>query len=223
MAARIDIDDTLDHMEDEILYTRAALAADPDASDLLASTDDWLAQVDAARERDRAARVAVSEASASRRVANGRLDAACVGFGDALYLAAGKDRAAARWTRFFRGATSTASRFVRQPLRDEVAAVRAWLGVTGDDVLDAHRAELERWATAAQQALERTDATATARGEARVAREELADALTRQRDGLEAELVGRGQDRGLARDWPAVFFRTQRRSRGAPEAPPTPE
>ena len=41
MAAQIDKAMTFDDMESKILYTRAAVEADPDARDLLAITDGW--------------------------------------------------------------------------------------------------------------------------------------------------------------------------------------
>lgn len=39
-------------------------------------------------------------------------------------------------------------------------------------------------------------------------RERVAEDLTRARDGLEATLVQRAAERGLARSWPSRFFRT---------------
>ena len=210
MAAQIDTHMTLDDVESDILYTRAALEADPDASDLLSTTDSWLGMIDAVRAKGRDARTIQTRAAARRRIAGGRLDAECTRFGDALYLAVGKDRNAARWTRFFSGSHQTPSSFVRQAIRTQLTAVTAWLGVTGDDVLDAHRDPLTKWSGAMNEALDLTASTTTARGAYHVAREQLAEDLTRARDGLEATLVQRADERGLARDWPGLFFQTRR-------------
>ncbi len=46
MAAKIDHEMTFDDMEDEVVYTRAALRADPDARDLLPLTDGWMPAVE---------------------------------------------------------------------------------------------------------------------------------------------------------------------------------
>jgi len=69
---------TFDDAEDEVLFTRAALMADPDASDLVPMTDSWLPLIDTARAKDRTARAARVTADAARIVANDRFDTACV-------------------------------------------------------------------------------------------------------------------------------------------------
>jgi hypothetical protein len=207
---------TLDEAEDEILFTIAALKADPDAAELVSMTGDWLSLVDAARKRDRAARQAQMEADAARVVANDRLDRACERFGDELFLAVEKDRKSARWVQFFSVAVS---KFVRQRLDKQVQKVRGWLE-SSDGVLDKHRGPLDTWSKAAGEAVQKTHAVAMVRGEARIAREEMAEDLTRERDGLHDALSGRAREIGLPRDWPDLFFRTM--SRSAPEEAESP-
>jgi hypothetical protein len=216
---------TLDEIETEIFFTRAALKADPDAQDLLPMTDDWISLVDTARAKDRAAREAGADADATRVVANSRLDRACERFGDDLFLAVKKDRTAARWTQFFSVAVS---KFVRQALSKQVARVKAWL-LSTDPALEPHRGDLDTWSKASAAALAQTAGVATVRGEARIAREQTADDLTRERDGLYEGLSARARERGLPRDWASQFFRTAGGgSSGAeegepevePEAPP---
>lgn len=198
-----------------MLYTRAALAADPDSKELLPMTDGWLTRIDAARSLDRAYRVATAEATAQRQVSNGRLDAACVAFGDALYLAAGKDRTAARWTQFFK---LPVSRFVRQAFATQVTVVRGWLAIQ-DEALTAHRTPLDTWSQRAQEALAGTAATAAPLGAARPAREQLAEDLTRERDGLEDALAARARELKLPRDWSSLFFRVPARDRADDSEP----
>lgn len=220
MAAKITERMTFDDMETEVIYTRAALNADPDARDLLPLTDDWMPRIEAGRASDREARIAVATASAQRRVANFRLDAACTAFGGELRLDVNKDTSSARWKRFFSGAASMVSRFIRLPFAEQASRVRGWLTHTGDPVLERHRGPLDTWSAAAQESIEATKATAQVRGDAAVAREELAELLTRGRDGLEAALVERANERGLPRSWPKSFFRvrsTSRRSSGGGE------
>ena len=208
MAAQIDPKMTFDDMESEIIYTPAALEADPDARDLVPTTAGWMALIDEARAASRLSREAVARSDARRRVSNGRLDASCTSFGDELLLAADKDRKSARWRLFLQGGVSTMSVFVKLPLAEQVRRVKGWLDVTGDAVLDRHRAALTEWSSATDSALAATTATAGARGAAAVVRERVAEDLTRARDGLEAALVQRAAERGLARSWPALFFRT---------------
>jgi hypothetical protein len=203
---------TFDTFEDEMLFTRAALAADPDSADLVSATESWLGLIDAARAKDRDARAAIANTDAARVVANGRLDRACGAFGDDLHRAVEKDRAATRWTQFF---SVPVSRFVRQALSRQSVTVRAWLMSSMDAVLEQHRDALERWTAAAEKALVQTRGTALVRGGARQAREELAEELTRERDGLHDALRSRGRERGLPRDWSDVFFRVESRSGAA--------
>lgn len=210
---------TYDAMEDEVVFTRSMLKADPDANDFVDMTDGWLALIDAAREKDRAARVALAEADASRILANARLDRACEKFGDELWLAVDKDRTAPRWTRFFGGPVG---KFVRQRLSAQVERVRAWLGAD-DDVLAEHKAPLETWSTAADQALVKTRGVSLVRGQAQMARDELAEDLTRERDGLAEALAGRARALNLGREWPSLFFRKETRpDPGDDDATPDP-
>lgn len=220
MPRKLTADMMFDTIEEEILFTTAALAADPDAQDLAAATDGWLALLDAARAAERDARRAVVNTDARRAVANGRLDEACAAFGDDLYRAVDKDRTSARFTQFF---PAPVNRFVRQALSKQVQTVQAWLGSSKDPVVEQHRAELHAWSSAAQQALLDTRATALARGTARQAREHLAEELTRGRDGLHDALGARGRERKRPRSWPDAFFRAETRPTSAAEPePPAP-
>jgi hypothetical protein len=207
---------SFDMVEDEILFTMASLAADPDSKDLLSLTEGWLARLDEARTKDRGARQEMAGADALRAVANGRLDRACVAFGDDLRIVVGKDTTSPRFRQFFLHPVSI---FIRGSLPKQVAKVRAWLG-SEDEALEPHRAGLDRWSKAAADALERTNALALVRGQAQIAREQLADDLTRERDGLHEALSARSRAQGLDRRWPDLFFRTESRSRSRVEEAP---
>ena len=215
---------SLEVFEDEILFTRAAVKADPDAADLLSLTDAWMGMVESARAAAFRAREGVADADGARSVANHRLDAACEKFGDGLLLAVGKDRASARWTRFFDRAVS---RFIRMPLAAQVNRVKGWLTGAADAELDKNRTDLGMWTEKAAGALVATAGTATARGDAWIARDSLAEGLTAARDGLAEALASRARERNMGRDWPSVFFRTTPRRETVEEletapAPATP-
>ncbi|HZX00642.1 MAG TPA: hypothetical protein VFF45_00195 [Bacilli bacterium] len=200
---KIPITIAFDVAEDEVYFTRSTLKADPDAQDLLVFTDGWTGLVEQARTKERLAREALADADAARIIANDRLDRVCERFGDDLFRAVDKNRSAARWTQFFNVAVS---RFIRQALRVQVERVGGWLK-SNDPVLEQHRAGLTTWSKAAGDALQQTAAVATMRGAARMAREQLAEDLTRERDGLHDALSARARERGLPRDWPDLFFR----------------
>lgn len=222
---QMNADMPLDDSEDEVLFTRAALKADPLAADLLPLTDDWLGLVDAARAKDRAARIAEADAVAARVVANFHFDNACTRFGDDLFLAVAKDRESARWLRFFPIAVS---RFVKMRFDKQIQKVQSWLdpSVT-EPALDAHRSALTTWSQAAANSLGQTNQAAMVRSASRMAREQLAEDLTRERDGLYDTLSARARDKGLPRDWPKQFFRVAKRKASTdedagPESAPQP-
>lgn len=220
MPRKLGADTPFDEHEDDIIYTRSALRADPDAADLVPGTDGWLGRVDAGRAADRAARVAEGEASAARSVTNGRLDDTGRALGRELGAALSGDKKSARWKRIFGGPVDD---FISQAFGSQVRAMKAWLSITGDAVLEKFRADVERWTAAGDAALTATANSAQVRGAGLIAREQLAEDLTRERDGLHAQLVARANERGLARDWPARFFRVAHR-RPQPTEPtiPTP-
>ena len=214
MVRMINADFTFDDMENEVRFTRACLAADPDAAPLRPTTDRWLAMVKVAREADETARTSVQEASAFRQVANTRLDSACRDFGRDLAHALSNDRSGARWRRFFPG---TVDDFISQPLADQASACIAWLPLD-EPVLAPHLPSIERWARAAKTALEQTDASGTARGTAMIAKERTADDLTRARDGLERALSELADAHNLGRDYAAGFFiQSKKRKKGPKE------
>ncbi len=199
---------SLDDVEEEVLYTEAALKADPDAEDLLPLTANWLAAVDQQRAREREVRRTVATVDATRVVADNRLDQACTRFGDQLFLDVNKDRNSPRWKQFFK---VPVSRFVRTALPRQIASVRAWLQ-SDDALFTQHKADIEQWVTRADDALVKTRALALSRGQAAISRAEFAEDLTHERDGLEAALGARARERGLDRRWPNSFFRSSSRS-----------
>ena len=207
MVRQLSDDFSFDDLEDEILFTRAMLAADPNASDFRTTTDGWLPKVDAARALDREGRTSTMEASALRVVANAYLDGECRGTGRDLAHGLDNVRTSVRWTRIF---PTTVNDFVSQPLADQASACVAWL-TTDEPVLAPRREALTRWSTAAQTAIATTQASAQVRGTAMLARETLAEEMTRARDGLARALSARAEERGLPRDYESRFFLQDRR------------
>lgn len=202
MPRRIPANASIDTMEDEVMFTSAALSADPDAADVAPDFDAWLTELDAERARDRSDRQRDMYNTAQRVVANGRLDLACTRFGDDLLLAVGKDRKSPRWTTFFKAPVSA---FVRQPLADQIKDVGGWFS-SQDPALAPHRDTLTTWHAVAKQASDAEGAILTAHGERRQRREALGARLTDARDALHDQLSARARERGLDRSWADNFF-----------------
>ena len=207
MLRKLPDDFGFDEHEDQALFTRAMVAADPYAADLLPLTDTWLGKIDAARMLDRAGREATMGASALRVVANAYLDGECRAAGRDLAHDLNNDRSGVRWTRIF---PTTVDAFISQPLAEQATACQAWL-TTDEPVIAARREALSRWSTAAQTAIATTKASAQVRGTALLARESLAEEMTRARDGLARALAARAEEHGLPRDYVERFFLKDRR------------
>jgi hypothetical protein len=218
MPRQISPEMTFDDMESEVLFTTAALKAEPEAVDFIGITESWLPLIDDVRKLARQVRAELSEIDARRIVANKCLDSACVDFADDLFRDVQKDRKSARFRQFFPVAASS---FVRQGLARQVATVRGWVDGAKDPVLDKHRDELRRWAEAADKALIDTrGSAATRRGELWQRREELADTLTRERDSLRDALAEVAREKRLPRDWADMFFRVSTRRRSTQDVEP---
>ncbi len=196
---------TIDDMEDEILFTVAALEADPDAKVLLSHTDGWLPRLDELRSEVRKLRLQAGKTQAAKAVAKTRLDTACGALGDTHFLVINKNRESSRWKKFF---PSTISAFQREPLADKVAAVFGWLIVTDEPALEQHRSNLTKWATAARTALDATAQQHILRANLQQTRDTHAQQLTADRDKLHELLSGIARDQGLSRTWPDTFFRS---------------
>ena len=207
MARKLLADMTLDTLEDEINFTVAALMADEDASDLVATTADWLSWIDEVRAFDRGVRQQVTQVDAGRVMANERLDKAVLDFADDLLADVDKDRGSARWLGFFKVAPTS---FVRHPLADEVMSIQGWLEASSDPVLETHRTELSKRVGAAQSALVSTRGLPSKRSELHQRRDALAARLTAARDALHERLAERARERKLGRSWADAFFRVER-------------
>jgi len=219
MPKKLDTETTLDDHEEEVFFTRAAIQSDPDAADLLPTTDGWLPMVDAVRVLGREKRQKVANSDAARVVANTRLDISCLRFGARLLLDVAKDRKAGRWLQFF--ATHTATSFTKQALSKQVIAVKAWAGIT-DETFAEHKDSILGWNDKATHALDDTAGVATVRGQFAMGEERLAEDMTRERDGLHARLVQRATEKKLPRDWADSFFKVERRKRGSGAEEPEP-
>lgn len=194
---------TLAALEDEVHYTRAALQADPDASDLLADTDGWMGDIDALRAAQRSLAQERITLRARRTITNARLDGLARRFGELLYITIEKDRSAPRWKALFGSATT--SEFLRQPFAEQVRAMRAWLS-TDEPLLAERRADFEAW-------LDRADALIADEARARIntadgqtRRANAGRQLTQARDTLHRRLAERATERDLNRTWPDGFF-----------------
>jgi hypothetical protein len=200
----------------QIVFTRAALRASPDARHLLSLTDAWLPENAKLQAAIEAAEDAEANAAAERAIANAHLDGAVRLFARALEadIAAQlppsqKATETARFRAFFPVAPGA---FIKLAQAEEARRVAAWL-TEADPVVEVHRAPLTEWSTALTTALTNTDAVAMLRGRAQVARERNAAELTRSRDALHLALADVALAKRYDRDWAESFFTFERPER----------
>jgi hypothetical protein len=204
MLRPLGVAESLEIVEEEIVFTLSALQSDPRAVSLLPMTQGWLELVRDAQKLDRRTRSRVVNAEARRVVSNENLDDVCEAFGADLRAAVGGDTTSQRWQTFFGG---TVGRFVRQALRKQVVAVAGWLARDDEPTLEPHRRALDHWTRAATAAVEDTAALATMRAQNQIRREHLAEDLTREREALHDALTALAAEHNLPASWTTIFFR----------------
>lgn len=193
---------SLDELEREVDATIIALDVEEEAAALREATAGWPALVDGLRGEVRAQRRASLRLAARRARVNRRLDAMCADFARQLRVVLADDRKHPRWVQFFK---MTPSAFVRQPLEDQVRAVRGWLS-TEEPTLAASREALAALCTEAEGIFAEEAAQGHAVAALRGRRDDVAGALTKQRDALHRRLAEVAAERDLERSWADGFF-----------------
>jgi hypothetical protein len=195
---------------DELEFTEAALAADPDAADLAPHFQAEIESWDGVFAVERAGRRKVVRADAVVAVCNTTLDTTTTRFGGAVLLEAGQDRKSPLFRRFFK---TSASVLVRTALRKQCEYTRNVILVELAKVdpkspLKSFAVEPENRAKAALDSL---DARAKAKGERATSShevEEWKEGVNCLRTTTHGELVKRAATHGFGRAWPNTFFRT---------------
>lgn len=194
---------------DELEFTEAALAADPDAADLAPVFAEEIEGWTEVFQRSRAARREVVRADAVVAVRDRQLDAPTSRFATAALLAANNDRESETFRGFFPMAPSA---FVRQSLRKQAERTRD-VTVPKLEALAASsplRAFAPVLAAAARGALAALTARAKVEGAAAVAASEAREwkeGINQLRTSTYGELLKRQAERDLGRGWADTFFR----------------
>jgi hypothetical protein len=194
---------------EELEFTEAALAADPDTGGLAAPFQEEIAAWEALYKKVRESRRASVRADAVVSVRDERLDELTAELGGHLYVAAGRDRSSPLFRRFFPAAPSE---LVRQPLRKQAEQVKNVIVPELAKLEDGSPAKPfgEALGSTALGALTALDTRAELRGNAaRVSAEvdEWKEGVNRLRTTTFAELLKLGTEKRRGRKWPDAFFR----------------
>lgn len=213
----------LDEVEDEVIDTLAALQADPDAEDMVASFEPQLVSLDVVWDRERATRREKVEATAFTRVADEHTDDELVDTGRGLNHHVRGDHTSAAWNRVFGGLTPTD--VTKLPRSEQVKRVTAMVAELVAQAIESMARNVEKlgfWNERLNTGLSRLEAANLDRGRFTGEREEYVVSLNKARRSLAAALAQRAVERNLPKDWPSLFFRkTPRRVAGAAEEPNT--
>ncbi len=211
---------------DELWFSDAALAADPDAADLAPTFDAAIADWEPVAQRERAARRNVVKSEAVVAVKNNRLDSTTKRFAAVVLVEANGDRKGAFYKRFFREAPSD---FIERGLRDQCEQTRDRIVAEIKKLPEASllRPFADVLLTLSQTALTALDARKKARGDNAVVASDVTDwkdGVNRLRAVTYAELLKRATEKNLGRDWVETFFRREdgASAAGDDEGEPTP-
>jgi len=206
---------------EEIEYSEAALAADPDAASLAAPFRDALEEWDALFKKERLGRRGVVRSEAVVAVRNERIDATTIRFGALARVAAPEVL-----DRCFNIAPG---KFVRRNLRQQCDSTKTVIvpeiaKLAAEHPLKPFGAQLD---TLAQNALTALDDRAQAMGN----RQSSANDVLEWKEGVNAlrtttyaELLKIAVDNRLPKSWAESFFRkTEDASDAEPEAPAAPD
>lgn len=215
---------------EELWFTEAALAADPDTADLAEVFETAIHEWDDVAKRERNARRATVRAEAVVAVRNEQIDSETVRFSGVVLVEAGNDRKSSLFRRFFPEAPSV---FVARGLRDQCEQTRDRIvpEIAKQPDTSMLRPFAERLAALAKAALAALTTRTKTRGEAATVASDIADwkeGINRLRTTTYAELLKRSAEKRYGRDWADTFFRRDDGSAGAaddptpPSPPPTP-
>jgi hypothetical protein len=207
---------------DELEYTEAALAADPDAKALAADFEDRIGEWDATFKTERAARRAVTRGDAVVAVRNAFLDRTTTAFG---LLAKAQDGNGATLKRMI--GSTTMSRFIGQALRKQCERTRDVILPELDKLEKKHALRafvepLEHGVTAALAALDGRNA---AKGNRATVSNDIDDwkgGVNKLRTTTYAELLKIATEKGYATSWADTFFRSDSTAASEGDTPPTP-
>lgn len=193
----------------DLQYTDAALAANPETADLVATTGEAIASFDAIAKAERDARHAVDRADAVVTVCDQTLDEWTTQAGVIVFAAAGGDRSSPFFRRFFLVAPSS---FVRFGLRKQCqqtldALVPEMKKLDPSHPLAALAPSLEQASKAGLDALDKRGKAMSARGMVANDVREWKDGINRMRTRLHLELQRRAVEKGRGKDWADAFFR----------------
>lgn len=212
---------------DELEFTEAALAADPETEDLAKPYAKRIDEWSETFAKERAGRQKVVRAEAVVQVRDGQLDRTTQRFGGQLLVEANNDRKSGLFRRYF---PSAPSEYVRQPLRAQcehtlevMAKELAKLEKTSP--LKPYGPTLEKQAKAALSALAaRTQAKAERSSNASDV-EEWKEDVNRLRLSTYAALLQLASEKSYGKAWAETFFmsssRTEKEDPTSPAEPPT--
>lgn len=206
---QIAISRALSYFLEELWYTEAALAADPDAADLASAFDATITEWDEVSQRERLARRALVRADAVVAVRDEHIDTETKRFATLLKFEAGNDTKGTFYKRFFTEAPST---FVGRNLRDQCEQTRDRMvpEIRKQPETSLLRPFADRLLDFAKSALAALTVRTKARGENASVASDVADwkeGVNRLRTITYAELLKRAAEKKYSKDWVETFFR----------------
>ena len=204
---------------EELEYSEAALAAEPDTAGLAAPCAEEIQAWNAIFNADRAARRQVIRAEAVVSIRNQQLDELTTRFGGVVLVEAGQDRKSTFFRRFFPVAPS---QFIRQGLRKQCERTRDGIlqeigKLETTSPLKTFEAPLKLAMTRALEALDGRAGVKAARASVTHDLDEWKESVNQLRLTTYADLLKLAAEKGHGRGWADTFFRIDARGSAAHE------
>lgn len=204
---------------EELEYSEAALAAEPDTAALAAPCAGQIQAWNAIFNADRAARRQVIRAEAVVSIRNQQLDELTTRFGGVVLVEAGQDRKSTFFRRFFPVAPS---QFIRQSLRKQCERTRDGIlqelgKLEEKSPLKAFEAPLKLAVTRALEALDGRAGVKATRASVTLDLDEWKESVNQLRLTTYADLLKLAAEKGHGRGWGDTFFRIDARGSAAQE------
>ena len=201
--------DSMDHLWDELIYTKARLEADPKAKDLAPSLAALADQVLTVRQNQRKTWASEIVAQAHVDMVDYELDECVFELGRELGMIVKNDRKNPRWLRYF--GQNTPYRISSMKLASELGRISSWSSSLQSETeasLIVLGQKLSNWVVVGQEALGMREKAYAACADHR-AREikSLIDEINNMRLSLYGELMSRAAKQNLNKNWPYEFFR----------------
>lgn len=202
MPTKIRDNESFDHMESLVLFTRAALRLSPLTEPFIPETDEWLRLIDEGRREERAFSEHFANTWARRLFAKVHVSNTFKGFVKELTFRSIQKLHPSQRV-FFNG---TPSKWMRQSFSKKHEDIKGWLSLAAHSIFDNHREKFSESYDMLTRSIYDASRLRQLRNDLQEHRAAISRTLTKQRDRMHRALGELADTHNLPRNWPNRFF-----------------